>query len=190
VGTTQYATLSGLYDVHLVGHKIFTLPWSWVPLILSVTVAGGGIFLGWLVYGRKPLTADQADPMIAFLGKPLHSFLENKWYWDEAYDRIFVRPTLAFSEKIVYQVIDKGIIDATLHLIANTVYAIGRAMITIEQAVFSDAIDWLKDKFLEFANEFRTFQSGKVQEYALLSMLIVFVFATFLLIVNAVSAAG
>ena len=190
VGTTQYATLGGLYDAHLVAHKIFTLPWSWVPLLLSVGVAGGGIFLGWWVYGRNPLTADQADPMIAFLGKPLHSFLENKWYWDEAYDRIFVRPTLYFSEVIVYEVIDKGIIDATLHFIANTVYALGRLMIRLEQIIFNDFIDWLKDKFLEFANEFRTFQSGKVQEYALLSMLIVFVFATFLLIVNAVSAAG
>ncbi len=128
--------------------------------------------------------------MIAFLGKPLHSFLENKWYWDEAYDRIFVRPTLYFSEVIVYEVIDKGIIDATLHFVANTVYAIGRGVLWFEQAVFSDGVDWLKDKFLEFANEFRTFQSGKVQEYALLSMLIVFVFATFLLLVNAFGVAG
>ena len=190
VGATLYVPLGDLADAEVIAHGIFTLPWSWIPLLISLVVASLGIFAGWLVYGRNPLTTGQADPMIAFLGKPLHSFLENKWYWDEAYDRIFVRPTLYFSEVIVYEVIDKGIIDATLHFIANTVYAIGRGVLWFEQAVFSDGVDWLKDKFLEFANEFRTFQSGKVQEYALLSMLIVFVFATFLLLVNAFGVAG
>ncbi|MBK8433677.1 MAG: NADH-quinone oxidoreductase subunit L [Chloroflexi bacterium] len=190
VGATLYVPLGDLADAEVIAHGIFTLPWSWIPPHSVPEVAGLGIFAGWLVYGRKPLTAGQADPMIAFLGKPLHSFLENKWYWDEAYDRIFVRPTLYFSEVIVYEVIDKGIIDATLHFVANTVYAIGRGVLWFEQAVFSDGVDWLKDKFLEFANEFRTFQSGKVQEYALLSMLIVFVFATFLLLVNAFGVAG
>ena len=190
VGATLYVPLGDLADAEVIAHGIFTLPWSWIPLLISLVVASLGIFAGWLVYGRNPLTTGQADPMIAFLGKPLHSFLENKWYWDEAYDRIFVRPTLYFSEVIVYEVIDKGIIDATLHFVANTVYAIGRGVLWFEQAVFSDGVDWLKDKFLEFANEFRTFQSGKVQEYALLSMLIVFVFATFLLLVNAFGVAG
>ena len=190
VGATLYVPLGDLADAEVIAHGIFTLPWSWIPLLISLVVASLGIFAGWLVYGRKPLTAGQADPMIAFLGKPLHSFLENKWYWDEAYDRIFVRPTLYFSEVIVYEVIDKGIIDATLHFVANTVYAIGRGVLWFEQTVFSDGVDWLKDKFLEFANESRTFQSGKVQEYALFSMFFIFALAAFLLLVNAFGVAG
>lgn len=185
VGATLYKPLELMAEEGLVGHGIKTLPWSWVPLIVSIGVAGGGLLLGWWVYGRKPLTAEQPDPLIGFLGKPLHGFLENKWYWDEAYERIFVRPTLYFSEVIAYEVVDKGIIDGFLHLVARTIYTIARGMIWFEQRVVNDGIDLLKDWFLEMTNEARSFQSGKVQEYALYSVMFIFVVTAFMLLLNA-----
>ena len=98
---------------------------SWVPLVTSLVVALGGLFLGWWVYGRKPLLkSGERDPLIAPLG-PLHVFLKNKWYWDELYQKMFINPTVYFSEVIVYEVMDKGIIDGTLHLVARAFYSTG-----------------------------------------------------------------
>jgi NADH-quinone oxidoreductase subunit L len=37
--------------------------------------------------------------------------LAHKYYVDEAYDAAIVRPTLAFSEKTLFQGLDVGIID-------------------------------------------------------------------------------
>ena len=119
VGATVHETLLELHELHLVAFEIHTLPWNWIPLIASLVVALGGILLGYLVYGRQPLKANQPDPLVRPLG-PLHNFLRNKWYWDELYQAIFIRPAVFFSEVIVYEWIDRGLIDGTLHLIART----------------------------------------------------------------------
>lgn len=169
-GGTIYETMGVLYEEHLVAHKIFTLPWSWVPIILSVSVALGGLLLGYLVYGRKPLEAGDPDPLVAPLG-PIHTFLMNKWYVDELYMNVFVKPVTAFSENVVYNIIDKGFIDGILHLIANIFYGLARIAKVIENAVFDDFVDGVKDRFLWLSREFRTIQTGKVQEYALISTL-------------------
>lgn len=171
VGSTIDEQIAGLYEMDLVAHKIEALPWSWVPLIVSVTVAVGGLLVGYLVYGRKPLTKDQPDPLIRPLG-PLHGFLQNKWYWDELYQAVLIRPVVYFSEVFVFEVMDKGIIDGIIHLVARVTYAIGQGAKAVEEAVFGRAVDWVKDQFLSVTREVRQLQTGKVQEYVLVSGLI------------------
>lgn len=193
VGATLEHPIELLYKDDLVAHKIATLPWDGlpflpflsIPLVSSLVVALGGIALGYWLYGRKPLEAGQPDPLIGILGKPLHSFLENKWYWDEFYNTAFIKPTNYFAEVVAYEVIDKGIIDALLHFVSRATFEFGRWMAVTEKFVFGDAIDWLKDRFLDLAKEFRTFQSGKIQEYALLSIFFMWMLAMFIYGFNA-----
>jgi NADH-quinone oxidoreductase subunit L len=166
-----------------VHHDLSTIPFSWVPLGTSVLVAFGGLYLGFRVYGRNPLKSGQRDPLIAPLG-PLHKFLENKWYWDELYQTVFIKPTIYLSEVVAYEVIDKGIIDGFLHLVARTVYAIGDYVKWFEQTVISDGVDWVKDQFLAMTKEFRQLQTGKIQEYTLVSMLIAVALALVVLAIN------
>jgi NADH-quinone oxidoreductase subunit L len=139
--------------------------------------------VGYLVYGRKPLTQDQPDPLIAPLG-PLHTFLQNKWYWDELYQTLFIGPTIRFSERVVYEIVDKGIIDGFLHLVARVVFRIGRMMKSFEDAVIGRGVDWLKDQTLSVAREFRQLQTGKIQEYTVVSMLIASALAFVVLAIN------
>ena len=183
VGATIEEPFHELYELHLVPHEIATLPWSWWPLIISVVVALGGLILGFLMYGRKPLSKGQKDPLIGILG-PLHGFLQNKWYWDELYQAYLINPTIRFSEYVVYEVIDKGIIDGILHIVARAVYRIGQMMKSFENAVFGRGVDWVKDQVLAMAREFRQLQTGKIQEYTLVSMLIASALALVVLAIN------
>jgi NADH-quinone oxidoreductase subunit L len=171
VGATIHETLHELEALHLVDHGLQTLPFEVTPLGTSVFVALGGLFLGWWIYGRKPLKAGQTDPLVRPLG-PLYTFLNNKWYWDELYQFLFIRPTVYLSETVVYEYIDKGIIDGTLHLIARSVYKLGYYVKRFEERVISNGVDWLKDQFLAIAREFRYLQTGRIQEYVLISTLI------------------
>jgi len=53
-----------------------------------VVVAASGVFLAWLMYGRRPV-----DP--AAIGVPrtaVHKLLLNKYYVDEIYDALIVQP--------------------------------------------------------------------------------------------------
>ncbi len=65
---------------------------AWVkllPLVMGVT----GIALAWLFY----MAAPGLPGRLAGSLKPLYLFLLNKWYFDELYDRIFVRPAFALG---------------------------------------------------------------------------------------------
>jgi NADH-quinone oxidoreductase subunit L len=132
VGATIYETMAELKELDLVAHKLVTLPFSGVPLVTSLVVALGGLLFGWWIYGRKPLQENQADPLVRPLG-PLHVFLNRKWYWDELYHVLFYRPTIWISERFVYEIMDKGIIDGILHVIAHAFYAFGRTMKRLEE---------------------------------------------------------
>ncbi len=183
VGATIEEALVGLNALGIAVPQIHTLPFNVVPLGASIVVALGGLFLGWWVYGRKPLEADEPDPLVQPLG-PLHGFLRNKWYWDELYQAAFVRPTIWFSETVVYRWIDQGLIDGTLHLIARTVYRLGQAFKRFEEVIISGGVDRVKDEFLGAAREFRSIQTGKLQEYALVSAGIASVLAILILAIN------
>ena len=189
IGGTLYTTLHELHELGIVAHEIETLEWAWMPLWTSLVVALGGIAIGLWVYARNPLRANQPDPLVRALG-PLHGFLRNKWYWDELYQTIFIRPVVFFSEVVVYEIIDRGAIDGTLHLVARSFYTVGEWFRKTEIAIWDDGLDAVKDGVLWLARELRTIQAGKVQEYALLSVLIIFTLTALILLISTDMFAG
>jgi NADH-quinone oxidoreductase subunit L len=70
------------------------LPFNAVPLVTSLVVALGGLTLGWLVYRgyAARARADARDPMARPLGF-LYPVLQNKYYFDEFYYKVFIKGT-------------------------------------------------------------------------------------------------
>lgn len=60
---------------------------GWVPFIATVMMLLGFAIAAWM-YVFSPST----PALLAERNQPLYKFLLNKWYFDELYDRIFVRP--------------------------------------------------------------------------------------------------
>jgi NADH-quinone oxidoreductase subunit L len=184
VGATVEETLHGLSGLGVHVHELVTLPFSWVPLLTSLAVALGGLAIGWWVYGRSPRErAEDPDAIERPLGAGW-GFLSNKWYWDELYQVALVQPVEWFSETFVYQWVDQGLIDGTLHLIGRTTFAIGHYMKRFEERVISDGVDAVKDGFLGASREFRTIQTGRLQEYVLITTAIGSVLAILILGIN------
>lgn len=80
-----------------------------VPLLvkLAPTLAMVlGLGLAWLFYIARPEWPER----VARTLRPLYLFLYNKWYFDELYDFLFVRPALALG-RLFWQGGDVGIID-------------------------------------------------------------------------------
>jgi NADH-quinone oxidoreductase subunit L len=184
VATSIEETMIELFSLPALEGVVFAIEeFSYVPLIMSLFVAIGGLFLGWWIYGRKALAQGQPDPLVRPLG-PLYTFLQNKWWWDELYEKIFINPTKWLARTFVYEWIDRGIIDGTLHLVARAFYRLGYYMKRFEEVVISGGVDWLKDQVLVLAQEFRAIQTGKIQEYVLVSVLIGWALAVVVLIIN------
>ena len=78
---------------------------TWVKL-LPIFVGIAGIALAYWIYMLRPGTADKI--VAAF--RPVYSFFFNKWYFDELYDWLFVRPALRLG-RIFWKTGDGDIID-------------------------------------------------------------------------------
>ena len=183
VGTTIEETMVELFGLNLVEQAIEAIAFNPFPVIMSIVVVFIGLGAGWWIYGRKEFEAGQPDPLVRPLG-PVYTFLENKWWWDELYEMLFINPTKYFSRTVVYEWIDRGLIDGTLHLIGRSVFALGRYFKRFEEVVISGGVDWLKDQVLIAAQEFRALQTGKIQEYVLVSVLIGWALAVVVLLIN------
>jgi len=102
------------------GHFVLTVA------LISLAVALLGLLLAWLVYGRKPSFENgQPDP----LRKPLNGLftaLENKWWVDELYNTVIVRPYDAVA-RFSAGVIDQGIIDGLINGMGSMVGSLAKA---------------------------------------------------------------
>jgi len=103
-------------------HAAHEVP-SWVPLLPTV-VGVIGIVLAYVLYMFAPALPGR----IAATVPGLYRFLLNKWYFDELYDRIFVRPARALAVQL-WKVGDVKIIDGMPNGAASlTAQASGRVV--------------------------------------------------------------
>jgi NADH-quinone oxidoreductase subunit L len=70
---------------------------------LSTGLALMAILLSWLLYGRQPLRAGQIDPLQRMLG-PIFTGMHRKWFVDEMYGAVILRPYAALCRFLSEQV--------------------------------------------------------------------------------------
>ncbi len=77
---------------------------------ISVGAAALGLYFAWLLYWRRPQLPQQiAQALGGFYGTLVH-----KYYVDELYATLFVKPLVDGSTQILWHGMDQGVIDATL----------------------------------------------------------------------------
>ena len=85
---------------------------TWVKLSPFVAMLIG-LFTAWLFYIRRP----DLPGKLAENQRPLYLFLLNKWYFDEIYDFLFVRPALWLG-RFLWKRGDEGTIDGGINGLA------------------------------------------------------------------------
>jgi NADH-quinone oxidoreductase subunit L len=141
-----------------------TLVFNPIPVAASLIVALGGIALGWLVYGVKPLQAGQTDPVEKLGG--LFTFLHNRWYWDELYRAIFINPLQRFADAYT-ALVDKGVIDRILEGVYRGGAAVTGAFAAFDKNIITGISDGIGSVFRKAGDWSRELQSGQVQNYLL-----------------------
>ncbi len=116
-------------------------------------LAVGGIGLAFAMYFRESAWPGR----IAAAFRPVHTFLLNKWYWDELYERIFLRPAQGLG-RWLWQGWDLGLIDRGV--------------------IHGGIVDSIKGGALRL----RAMQTGFVYHYAFAMVIGVFGFLTWLLL--------
>jgi NADH-quinone oxidoreductase subunit L len=76
----------------------------------AVGVAAAGAALAWWLYVREPALPRRISAVFA----GAHRLLVNKFFVDELYDALLVRPLVALSDRVLFRVVDAGIVDGAL----------------------------------------------------------------------------
>ena len=140
-------------------------PFNIIPVATSFVVALGGLWLGWFMYWRKPLKAGEVDPMEKFLG-PLHPILKNRYYMDDLYIWLFVKPSQWFGKQVIV-FLDKGVIDSILHVIARFFTWLGDLVKVLNLWLIDGVGDGIPIAIYNFGGWLRHMQTGRVQQYML-----------------------
>lgn len=136
-----------------------------VPLLTSFLVALGGLYLGWVTYRNVNSPAEDRFQI------PL---LKNKYYFDEIYDRVFVKPAYWFAENVVYRFLDQGLIDGILHIFGPATDRLGSFIrnnfdLPVINRFFGDGS---ADVTYTAGERLRAVQTGRIQQYLMLALVV------------------
>jgi NADH-quinone oxidoreductase subunit L len=107
------------------------------PMIISASCGVIGIFIAWFLYLGRPAMAESLKNAAG----PLYSVVYNKYYVDEFYQAVIVRPLEAVSRSVLWRGVDENLIDSGL------VNGLGRSV-------------------RGWGSLLRYFQSGSIRNYA------------------------
>jgi NADH-quinone oxidoreductase subunit L len=106
----------------LPGHDVE--PIEYVLMVLSVGVGVGGIFLARLWYLKKQELPKQWSAKLP----GFYKLLLNKYYVDEAYDTAVVTPIQKTSERLLWKIVDVGVIDGIVNGLAAFIGGVSRVI--------------------------------------------------------------
>ena len=93
--------------------------WSWIGLGIGAAISLAGIWVAHYLYVANPEAPRRLEARFA----GLHTFLFNKWYFDEAIDFLVVRPALAvgrFANRVFERFVVDGLVTGTEESVRGT----------------------------------------------------------------------
>jgi NADH-quinone oxidoreductase subunit L len=130
--------------------------------LIASTTALSGFLIALAFYGLS--LANPAEVAKKFA--PIYRFLLNKWYFDELYQVIFIRPVMFVSQLVA--LFDKLVIDRLIDFLA---YAVQR-LAMLDDAIDRLFVDGLISVFARWTYSaglgLRTVQTGQLRTYVLL----------------------
>jgi NADH-quinone oxidoreductase subunit L len=144
---------------HLAHAPEVKVPAGWA----AISAAAIGIVLAMLIYWKKSISAESLARGL----RPLYSLSWHKWWFDELYDFVFVRPTLAIGT-LVAVVLDRGLIDGIIHALA----AIGKGIAAIvsvvgDRFIIDKGVDTLAAETWNVGLALRSVQTGRLRQYVM-----------------------
>ena len=97
--------------------------------------------------------------------RPFYSLCWHKWWFDELYGIVFVRPTLAIGAFVAW-VLDRRLIDGIVHACAWVVKFVAVVVSVVGDKFFIDKlVDGLAARTWELALSLRAIQTGRLRQY-------------------------
>jgi NADH-quinone oxidoreductase subunit L len=125
----------------------------------SVAVGTLGIFLAFVVYSFGWINPDR----VANAVKPLHKFLQNKWYFDELYDATVIDGSKALSRGLAW--FDMHVVDGLVNLTAQIGVFVSFLVGKFDDYVVDGAVNGLASATTGSGSLLGRLQTGKLYHY-------------------------
>ncbi|MSO19051.1 MAG: NADH-quinone oxidoreductase subunit L [Acidobacteria bacterium] len=117
-------------------HKAST---EYLLMAISVLISLSGISLAWWFYGRQR----SRDEAAADTPGALRTLVANKYYVDEAYQFLFVRPLVTFSRDILWRAVDQWVIDGAVNGAATATRGLGSVARKLQSGNIRSYAGWV-----------------------------------------------
>jgi len=167
VGTLASKTGVFLSDLFIPNEHIAHAKEMFTPIkapagLAAIAAAILGIWLATEVYLWRRVSAGMARRL-----RPLYQLSWHKWWFDELYDFLFVRPTFAVSD-FVARTLDRGIIDSFLHALAWLYRALSAVVSVVgDRWIIDNGVDTFAEKTWDLGLSLRSLQTGRLRQYVM-----------------------
>jgi NADH-quinone oxidoreductase subunit L len=185
-GLLEQARPAGEHGVGLVWEKVVLRPEAeshhGAPHIEATLVASAtalfGFFLATAFYCLKWIDPKEVAQQFA----PIYRFLVHKWYFDELYQVLFVRPVFIIAQ--LASGFDKNVIDRFINALARWTLNIAHLDDLIDRYLVDGVVNLLASWTYAFGLALRSVQTGQLRQYVMfivVGTVGLFVAASFLL---------
>ena len=159
LGGSQFAHwLEPVIHAHEAEHASHALEWG--LMALSVSVAGAGCFLAYLMYRKEVLSP---DIFANLAGGGFYRLFNNKWYLDEIYQVLFVNGTLLLAN--ILSAFDKYVVDGIVNGSATLVRFLSWLDGLFDQYVIDGIVNAVANITFWIGNKLRRVQTGSINSY-------------------------
>ncbi len=146
-------------DEHAAHLPVVKIPAGWSAIFVAITgIAGATVVYLWETISAASLRR--------YLNVLYHATW-NKWWFDELYDYLFVRPTMLIS-KFIALWLDRGLIDTILHGLAYLCRGVAAFISVVGDRWFIDnSVDTLAEKTWDLGLSLRSVQTGRLRQYVM-----------------------
>jgi len=134
---------------------------EYILMLASTVVAVSGIGLAWLMYYRGTVSPQAMGARF----KPLYTLLYHKYYVDELYDAVIIKPVHALT-RLLWK-FDSGIIDGLVNLNADSTVRLADIKNWIDVHIVDGLVNGLGLVTGAASSALRLMQSGRLAHYLL-----------------------
>jgi NADH-quinone oxidoreductase subunit L len=132
---------------------------------LALLMVAIGLIFSSLLYYNRALDPAEAKGQVP----RLHAFLWHKWYFDELYSAVVVRPALVVAA--CFRAFDLVVIDGIIHGVARFTVRLSRWDGVFDNYVVDGLVNLVGNVFLSVGAWLRGFQTGYLRNYILFLVL-------------------
>jgi NADH-quinone oxidoreductase subunit L len=127
----------------------------------AFATAAAGVLLAAAMYLWRLIS----PTVVAYMFRPVYSFLSHRWYFDELYDVIFVRP--AFAVASLASGTDRGVIDRLIDGVAWSARQLAGLDAWIDRNLVDGLVNATATATWNVGLELKKLQTGRLRQYVM-----------------------